>query len=35
MTVSAMRNEVIVTERATIPLMSIENGIPFFADTSF
>ena len=34
MTVSATRNEAIVTERATIPLMSIENGFPFLADTS-
>ena len=33
MTVSAMRNEDIVTERATIPLMSIENGFPFFSET--
>src|SRR4249919_880507 len=29
MTVSAIRNEDIVTERATIPLISIENGFPF------
>ena len=29
-----MRNEDIVTERATIPLISIENGFPFFFETS-
>ena len=33
MTVSAIRNEDIVTERATIPLISIENGFPFFSET--
>jgi hypothetical protein len=32
--VSAIRNEAIVTERVTIPLISIENGLPFFSDTS-
>src|SRR5215203_6955984 len=31
--VSATRNEVIVAERASIPLMSIENGSLFFSDT--
>ena len=32
MIVSAMRNEDIVIERATMPLISIENGFPFFCD---